>query len=131
MTDAYIQCINRPREHATIKAIHRSSWRSRRLALGTSQRLHGVKIACDRGFRVLGQGGSAVDRAQAVIVAMEDNSVVNAGRGSSLNFVGEIETDAAIMDRRYAIAHNTRNLCWAARTADGSTAQMFGTRVTS
>src|SRR5438445_9542665 len=31
---------------------------------------------------------------------MEDNPVFNAGRGSTLNLVGEIETDAAMMDGR-------------------------------
>jgi len=32
---------------------------------------------------------------------------------------------------RYGVAHNTRNLCWAAKTVDGSTAKMFGKRVGS
>jgi len=30
---------------------------------------------------------------------------------------------------RYAVVHNTRNLCWAARTVGRSTVKMFGTRV--
>jgi beta-aspartyl-peptidase (threonine type) len=62
------------------------------------QALLGVKIAVDHGFRVLAQGRSGIDAVQAAIVAMEDNLVFNAGRGSSLNLVGEIENDAAIMD---------------------------------
>jgi beta-aspartyl-peptidase (threonine type) len=42
-------------------------------------------------------------------------------------------TGLIALDRfgRYAVAHNTRNLCWAARTIDGSTAKVFGTRVKS
>ena len=60
--------------------------------------LSGVRIAADRGFRILSESGSALDAVEAAIVAMEDNSVFNAGRGSTLNLVGEIETDAAIMD---------------------------------
>ncbi len=42
-------------------------------------------------------------------------------------------TGLIALDRsgRYTVAHNTRNLCWAARTVDGSTAKMFGTRVRS
>jgi len=62
------------------------------------QGLSGVGIAADRGFRILSKGGSAVDAVEAAIVVMEDNPVFNAGRGSTLNLVGEIETDAAIMD---------------------------------
>jgi len=62
------------------------------------QGLNGVRIASDRGFRVLSRGGSALDAVQAAIVTIEDNPVFNAGTGSSLNLVGEIENDAAIMD---------------------------------
>jgi beta-aspartyl-peptidase (threonine type) len=62
--------------------------------------LSGVRIAADRGFRVLSKGGSALDSVEAGIVAIEDNPVSNAGIGSTLNLVGEIETDAAIMDGR-------------------------------
>jgi L-asparaginase / beta-aspartyl-peptidase len=62
------------------------------------QGLNGVRVAADRGFRVLSRGRSALDAVQAAIVVMEDNSVFNAGRGSSLNLAGEVENDAAIMD---------------------------------
>src|SRR5437016_7506091 len=42
-------------------------------------------------------------------------------------------TGLIALDRngRYAVVHNTRNLCWAARTVDGSTAKMFGTKLSS
>ena len=62
--------------------------------------LTGVRIAADRGFRILSKSGSALDAVEAAIVAMEDNPVFNAGRGSTFNLVGEIETDAAMMDGR-------------------------------
>src|SRR5437667_8291389 len=62
--------------------------------------LTGVRIAADRGFRILSKRGSALDAVEAAIVAMEDNPMFNAGRGSTLNLVGEIETDAAMMDGR-------------------------------
>src|SRR2546421_2389885 len=62
--------------------------------------LTGVRIAADRGFRILSKSGSALDAVEAAIVAIEDNPVFNAGRGSTFNLVGEIETDAAMMDGR-------------------------------
>src|SRR6266700_4167175 len=62
--------------------------------------LTGVRIAADRGFRILSKRGSALDAVEAAIVSMEDNPVFNAGRGSTFNLVGEIETDAAMMDGR-------------------------------
>jgi len=60
--------------------------------------LNGVRKAADRGFRILSGGGSALDAVQGAIVSLEDDPVFNAGRGSTLNLRGEIETDAAIMD---------------------------------
>src|SRR5207247_5188559 len=52
---------------------------------------------------------------------MEDNPIFNAGTGSTLNLLGEIETDAAIMDGRtlrgggVALLRNIRNPIRAAR----------------
>ncbi len=60
--------------------------------------LNGVRKAADRGFRILSNGGSALDAVQVAIVSLEDDPVFNAGRGSTLNLRGEIETDAAIMN---------------------------------
>ena len=60
--------------------------------------LNGVRKAGDRGFRILSSGGSALDAVQVAIVSLEDDPAFNAGRGSTLNLRGEIETDAAIMD---------------------------------
>ena len=60
--------------------------------------LNGLRKATDRGFRILFGGGSALDAVEAAIVSLEDDPVFNAGRGSTLNLRGEIETDAAIMD---------------------------------
>jgi beta-aspartyl-peptidase (threonine type) len=60
--------------------------------------LRGVGIAANRAFHKLSRGGSALDAVEAAIIAMEDNPVFNAGKGSTLNLAGEIETDAAIMD---------------------------------
>jgi beta-aspartyl-peptidase (threonine type) len=44
--------------------------------------------------------GSALDAVEKAVVSMEDNPLFNAGKGSALNLLGKIETDAAIMDGR-------------------------------
>ena len=62
--------------------------------------LKGVRKAVDHGFQILSTGGSALDAVEAAVVSLEDNPVFNAGKGSTLNLRGEIETDAAIMDGR-------------------------------
>lgn len=62
------------------------------------QGLKGVRKAADRGFRILSGGSSALDAVESAIVSLEDDPVFNAGRGSTLNLRGEIETDAAMMD---------------------------------
>ena len=60
--------------------------------------LSGVGKAANVGFGVLLEGGSALDAVEASVVSMEDNPIFNAGTGSTLNLLGEIETDAAVMD---------------------------------
>jgi beta-aspartyl-peptidase (threonine type) len=62
------------------------------------QRLEGCKEAALEGWRILQQGGSAVDAAEAAVVVLEDNPLFNAGTGSTLNSFGEVEMDAAIME---------------------------------
>jgi len=61
-------------------------------------RLEGCKAAALEGWRIIEQGGSSLDAAEAAVVALEDNPLFNAGTGSTLNSLGKIETDAAIMD---------------------------------
>ncbi len=63
-----------------------------------SRALIGVRIAASAGSRILADGGSAVDAVEAAVSVMEDDSVFNAGRGSSLTYAGTVEMDAAIMD---------------------------------
>lgn len=60
--------------------------------------LKGLKEALDAGYQVLEQGGSAVDAVKASVVALEDNVLFNAGRGSVFTKDGKQEMDAAIMD---------------------------------
>ncbi|MEO6833330.1 MAG: isoaspartyl peptidase/L-asparaginase, partial [Chitinophagaceae bacterium] len=58
----------------------------------------GLNTALDAGYSVLEKGGTAVDAVAAAIVAMEDNPLFNAGRGSVFTKKGLHEMDAAIMD---------------------------------
>lgn len=62
------------------------------------ERRRGVEQAAQAGWKVLQDGGSAVDAVEAAVVVLEDNPLFNAGTGSVLNRDGEVETDAAIMD---------------------------------
>jgi L-asparaginase / beta-aspartyl-peptidase len=57
--------------------------------------------AIDHGYSVLYRGNSAIDAVEAAVVALEDNPLFNAGRGSALNNAEEIEMEAAIMDGKY------------------------------
>jgi L-asparaginase / beta-aspartyl-peptidase len=50
------------------------------------------------GWRVLQSNGSALDAVEAAVRALEDDPQFNAGTGSSLTRVGNIEMDAGIMD---------------------------------
>ena len=57
-----------------------------------------LQQALDAGYAVLEKGGSAVDAVRAAVVALEDNEMFNAGRGSVFSKKGVQELDAAIMD---------------------------------
>jgi beta-aspartyl-peptidase (threonine type) len=63
-----------------------------------AQRLDGCKDAALAGWEIMQQGGSALDAAEAAVVALEDNPLFNAGTGSALNSLGQVEMDAAIME---------------------------------
>src|SRR5438132_3963045 len=62
------------------------------------QRLDGCKDAALAGWKIVQQDGSALDAVQAAVVALEDNPLFNAGTGSTLDSLGEVEMDAAILD---------------------------------
>jgi L-asparaginase / beta-aspartyl-peptidase len=61
-------------------------------------RLEGCKAAALAGWAILQQGGAALDAVEAAVVGLEDNPLFNAGTGSTLNSLGKIEMDAAIME---------------------------------
>lgn len=58
----------------------------------------GVEAAADVGWRVLEDGGSAVDAVEAAVVSMEDAEAFNAGRGGVLRQDGRVQLDALVMD---------------------------------
>lgn len=62
------------------------------------ERLDGCKDAVLAGWKTIQQGGSALDAAEVAVVVLEDNPLFNAGTGSTLNSLGQVEMDAAIME---------------------------------
>ncbi|NUN69770.1 MAG: isoaspartyl peptidase/L-asparaginase [Bacteroidetes bacterium] len=58
----------------------------------------GVAAALREGWKLLSHGGSAVQAVEAAIRCMEDDPTFDAGRGSFVNALGEIELDASIMN---------------------------------
>ena len=57
----------------------------------------GLKMAADKGFDILENGGSSVDAVEAAIIIIEDNPLFNAGRGSVYTSEEKQEMDASIM----------------------------------
>jgi len=58
----------------------------------------GIGKGLDAGSKVLMDGGTALDAVVAAVSALEDHPAFDAGHGSFLNGMGEVEMDAAIMD---------------------------------
>lgn len=59
---------------------------------------HGVKKALEIGWEILANGGNGVDAVEKSIRYLEDDPTFDAGRGSFVNALGEIELDASIMN---------------------------------
>ncbi len=76
--------------------VHGGAWAIPDDAVEAHQR--GVRAAVERGWRVLEQGGLALDAVEEAIVAMEDDETFDAGRGSFLNEDGRVQLDALMMD---------------------------------
>ncbi|MCK4352850.1 isoaspartyl peptidase/L-asparaginase [candidate division WOR-3 bacterium] len=62
-----------------------------------SKRREGLIKACQLGYLVLKNGGSAIDAVEHAVIELEDNPLFNAGTGATLSINGEAELDAAIM----------------------------------
>lgn len=57
-----------------------------------------LHAALDAGYRILDDGGSAMDAVVETIALMEDDPLFNAGRGAVFTHEGRNEMDAALMD---------------------------------
>lgn len=60
--------------------------------------INGVEAAAKAAWEILSNGGTALDAVEKAIMSMEDDPAFDAGIGSVLTCVGEIELDAMIMD---------------------------------
>ena len=60
----------------------------------------GLKIALENGFKILNEGGTAIDAVMESVVEFENNPLFNAGRGAVYTARETHEMDAAIMDGR-------------------------------
>lgn len=85
----------------------------------------------NEGYKVLEEGGSAIDAVEAAVIAMENNPLFNAGRGSSLNENAEVEMDAAIMNGKdlksgaVSIVKNVKNPVSLARAVMEKTKHVY------
>ena len=64
----------------------------------------GCRGALEAGWKILSQGGSALDAVEAAVVVMEDSPHFNAGHGAALTADSTHELDASIMDGKTGLA---------------------------
>ncbi|HDJ83939.1 MAG TPA: asparaginase [Desulfurococcaceae archaeon] len=57
-----------------------------------------LKQAAEKGYSIIDNGGAAFEAVVEAIKVLEDSELFNAGMGSVLNVLGEVEMDAGIMD---------------------------------
>lgn len=60
--------------------------------------LAGIRRACETGWAILSQGGSALDAVEQAVTILEDDPVFDAGTGSYPNTAGFVEMDAILVD---------------------------------
>ena len=65
---------------------------------GRDELRDGMHTAILAGWRVLADGGRALDAVEATVRVLEDHPRFNAGRGSVLTTAGTVEMDASIME---------------------------------
>lgn len=57
----------------------------------------GIEKALIKGYQILAQNGKSIDAVCAAVCELEDNPCFNAGTGSVLNLLFEVEMDASVM----------------------------------
>jgi L-asparaginase / beta-aspartyl-peptidase len=57
-----------------------------------------LKTARDIGYKILEQGGTALDAVESAVNSLEDTPLFNAGKGAVFTYEGTHEMDASIMD---------------------------------
>ena len=62
------------------------------------ENIKGVEQAAKAGYKILKEGGTALDAVVAAVNSMEDNPIFDAGIGSVLTTDGTVEMDALIME---------------------------------
>lgn len=62
--------------------------------------LQALNDAIDAGYKVLEKNGNALDAVKAAVIELENNILLNAGKGSVFTNTGTHEMDASIMDGR-------------------------------
>jgi len=65
--------------------------------------LEGVESAIDASYEVLKSGNKAIDAVEIAIATMEDDPTFDAGKGSFVNQIAEVEMDAIIATDDYKI----------------------------
>jgi L-asparaginase / beta-aspartyl-peptidase len=91
----------------------------------------GIEEAIQAGYRILEEGGSALDAVEAAVNYLEDNPLFNAGRGSVLNENAEVEMDASIMNGKdkkcgaVAIVRHVKNPVTLARAVMEKTPHIY------
>ena len=68
----------------------------------------GLKEAINKGYKILSNGGSAIDAVEKSVIVLENNPLFNAGKGSVFNHKGQHEMDASIMD---GLSLNAGSVC--------------------
>ncbi len=85
-------------DHTPVIVVHGGAWKIPEEE--HEPHIEGCRRAAMAGWEVVRAGGSALDAVETAVRILEDDPTFDAGVGSCLNAVGEVELDAIIMDGR-------------------------------